>query len=794
MPAKTTSAVKTIHEPVMNAALLTEFQLEGEIGRRLKAVTEQWILPAPAANPAMLGMFMDSNRKPYRNMVPWAGEFAGKYLTHSVQILRLTGDARLRSHLEHFVKEMCACQDADGYLGCWPQDSHLTNHAPNCENNWDTWSHYHAMLGLMLWNEVSGDNEALSAAGKIADLLCEIYLGEKTPRLVDSGSTEMNLAPIHSLCLLYRKTGLPRYMSLARQILEEFAAKDATGTPLAGDYLQAPLAGQEFFQTPKPRWESLHPIMGMVELYYLTGDEACRKAFESLWWSMLRGDRHNNGGFTSGEKATGNPYHVGAIETCCTVAWMAMSVEMLRLTGSSLVADELELSMLNSGLGMMSSTGRWVTYNTPMDGERKASAHDIVFQARAGSSELNCCSVNGPRALGLLCEWALMHDGDGLTLNYYGQGTMKTSLPSGNTIIVKQDTDYPRNAEIDLSISTTAAEMFTLALRIPYWSRKSSVQVNGEELENVKSGDYLRITRKWTTGDKIRIEMDFQLQFWRHPARGYVDAHDWEAEWLLGGPVINQGSSPAGLPAGELILDKAVTMADVMRAVSGVPAHVYSKSGYIDFNKIFSGTGRNAAAWCFTEIDVPSDGTLPVLSGCDWWYSCFVNGREVMNDSGVKDRRHVTQLPLKAGRNLVGFRVTAGTAGWTLNIAKGSFIPEGRKSNNQGIYYTSIYRGPILLAYDARFNDGDYTPQSVPHLAHPVLEILQKWENVPSDNPLILLEGKDVYGKAVRYCDFASAGATGNYYQSWVPVGFQCPELEFSTENPRRSSAIDRMA
>ena len=127
-----------------------------------------------------------------------------------------------------------------------------------------------------------------------------------------------------------------------------------------------------------------------------------------------------------GEQATGNPYDRGAIETCCTVAWMAMSVEMLRLTGNSLVADELELSTLNSGLGMMSPSGRWVTYNTPMDGERQASAHTIVFQARAGTPELNCCSVNGPRALGLLCEWAVMRRADGLVLNYYGPGTMRT--------------------------------------------------------------------------------------------------------------------------------------------------------------------------------------------------------------------------------------------------------------------------------------------------------------------------------------------------------------------------------
>ncbi|MFZ2658369.1 MAG: beta-L-arabinofuranosidase domain-containing protein [Victivallales bacterium] len=788
----------TSHDSVLTVQSQVEFHLEGEIGRRLKAVTEQWILPATDANPAMLAMFRDRDRKPYRKMVPWAGEFAGKYLTHSVQILRLTGDARLRSHLEQFVKELCACQASDGYLGCWPQESRLTNHAPNCADNWDTWSGYHMMLGLLLWNEVSGDDVALCAAGRIADLLCEMYLDKKTPRLVDTGSTEMNLAPIHSLCLLYKKTGVPRHLALAKQILAEFAVKDAAGKPLAGDYLQAPLSGQEFFQTPKPRWESLHPIMGLVELYYLTGDESCRKAFESLWWSMLKGDRHNNGGFTSGEQAHGDPYHKGAIETCCTVAWMAMSVEMLRLTGCSIIADELELSMLNSGLGMMSPSGRWVTYNTPMDGTRIASPNDSTsFQARPGANELNCCSVNGPRALGILCEWALMCEGNGLVLNYYGQGTMKTSLPSGNTISIKQDTNYPWNAVVDLAISASKAEKFTLALRIPYWSKKTCVNVNGKEMKGVKSGDYLRISREWKTGDAIRIEMDFQLQFWRHPtpdyARHLTKWHDWETEWLLAGPVCNSGNSPDGLPKKDLFLDNATSMADVVRAKNDAAAHVNSTSGHIDFKKVFPGAGSHAAAWCFTEIDAPSDGTLPVLFGCDWWYSCFVNGKMVIqNGSGAKDRQHYVGLSLKAGRNLIGFRITAGSEGWMLTMAKGEFVPKVAELKMPSIInIVSIYRGPVLLAYDARFNDGDYSPENIPHLAEPALKLIPKWKKVPSDNPLLLMEGKDGNGNAVRYCDFASAGATGNYYQSWVPVRFKCPEVEFSRENPRRSSAVD---
>ena len=92
---------------------------------------------------------------------------------------------------------------------------------------------------------------------------------------------------------------------------------------------------------------------------------------------------------------------------------MAVSVDMLRMTGVPIVADELELATFNAMLGGQSPTGRWWTYNTPMDGVRKASAHDIVFQARPGSPELNCCSVNGPRGLGMLAEWAVMQQGDG---------------------------------------------------------------------------------------------------------------------------------------------------------------------------------------------------------------------------------------------------------------------------------------------------------------------------------------------------------------------------------------------
>src|ERR1043166_3668328 len=62
------------------------FSLNGPIGRYLENVEENWLKVAPLSNPAMLEMFRDRDRRPLREMVPWAGEFAGKYLTSAVEV------------------------------------------------------------------------------------------------------------------------------------------------------------------------------------------------------------------------------------------------------------------------------------------------------------------------------------------------------------------------------------------------------------------------------------------------------------------------------------------------------------------------------------------------------------------------------------------------------------------------------------------------------------------------------------------------------------------------------------
>ena len=504
-----------MRRPVCSRIPNSRIRIDGFMGDYLDGVTEQWLLIAPKANPAMLEMFRDRDASPVREMVPWAGEFAGKYLTGAVQVLRLTREPALKAWLKEFVRRLLSFQDADGYLGPWPKRCRLTNVDSRGNDTWDTWSHYHLMLGLLLWHEETGDRDALAGVVWIADLICRKYLGRKRTRLVDTGSTEKNLAPVHALCLLYRKTKCERYLAMALQIVDEFAA-EAESRPLAGDYLRQALRGVEFFQTPKPRWESLHPIMALAELYWITGSDQYRQAFEQIWWSIARFDRHNNGGFTSGERAQGNPYDFRAIESCCTIAWIAMSVEMLRMTGNSIVADELELSTINSVVGMHSSTGRWSTYNTPMNGLRHGQTNDATANHfREGSPELSCCSVNTPRGFGMVSDWALMKVKNGLVLNYYGPSTMTAQVRPGLAVTLSQETEYPVEGRVVVCVVPSRTAEFRLLLRIPHWSRESRIRLNGKDIPDVRPGQYAAIDRKWRRSDRVELDLDLGLHFWR---------------------------------------------------------------------------------------------------------------------------------------------------------------------------------------------------------------------------------------------------------------------------------------
>jgi hypothetical protein len=53
-------------QPVCKRIPKTGMQLGGVVGAYLNGITEQWLLVAPKANPAMLEMFRDRDASPLR--------------------------------------------------------------------------------------------------------------------------------------------------------------------------------------------------------------------------------------------------------------------------------------------------------------------------------------------------------------------------------------------------------------------------------------------------------------------------------------------------------------------------------------------------------------------------------------------------------------------------------------------------------------------------------------------------------------------------------------------------------
>lgn len=473
------------------------FQFTGPVGERVTANVENWLLRAPQGNPGIVGMFRVRDRQPTPQLVPWAGEFIGKYLISAIQALRMSDDPRLQKQVTEVVAALLATQAEDGYLGPFPKAERLLKH-------WDLWGHYHVMLALVLWHERTGDAAALAAARKAADLVCATYL-DTGRRVFDAGDPEMNMTILTAMAMMHRLTGEPRYLRMAKEVERDWER--------AGDYLRSGLDGREYYRSPRPRWESLHDLQGLVEMWRITGDVRYRQAFEHHWRSIRRWDRRNTGAFSAGEQATGNPYAASPIETCCTVAWMAISIDYLRLTGDLGAADDLELAMLNGGLGAQHPSGRWWTYNTPMDGWREASAHTIVFQAHAGTPELNCCSANAPRVLGMLSEWAVMSTTNGLVVNWLGSGTSAVHLADGTPVTITATGEGWRDGHVEWRVSTTATRPVSVAWRVPKWAQGPTLRLNGEPLPNVVAGEYAVLTRAWKDSDRLVLDCSLPLRW-----------------------------------------------------------------------------------------------------------------------------------------------------------------------------------------------------------------------------------------------------------------------------------------
>jgi len=86
-------------------------------------------------------------------------------------------------------------------------------------------------------------------------------------------------------------------------------------------------------------------------------------------------------------------------------------------------------------------------------------------------------------------------------------------------VTLRQETHFPEEEGTTLIIHSKKKVKFDLCVRIPYWATKGvTVKVNGQKQDiSTTPSSYLTLSRAWSDGDTVTVEMPMSLHLWRMP-------------------------------------------------------------------------------------------------------------------------------------------------------------------------------------------------------------------------------------------------------------------------------------
>lgn len=105
-----------------------------------------------------------------------------------------------------------------------------------------------------------------------------------------------------------------------------------------------------------------------------------------------------------------------------------------------------------------------------------------------------------------LYNWAYSLSDEGIWAHLYGGSTLECEW-KGSRVALTQETDYPWDGLIRITVDHAPAKAMALRLRIPAWTRAATLTVNGEAVE-ATAGSYASIERVWADGDVVELSLD----------------------------------------------------------------------------------------------------------------------------------------------------------------------------------------------------------------------------------------------------------------------------------------------
>ena len=451
----------------------------------------------------------------------WQTEFWGKYMHSAVPYLTYTGSDRLKKSIDRGIERIISTQEKSGYIGNYPDEL-------RCGEGWDVWGMKYTLLGLIHYydREEGKGKRALEAAKKLCDyVIAELGPGGRRGReLWQTGnwSGYASSSILEPVMWLYNRTKEPKYLDFATFLVKgmtepssgprllDLALKGVSVADRNGYGNKAETHGG--YVMKHNRWkayEMMSCYQGFLEYYEVTGRKDLFEAAVKTGEDIIREEINLAGGCACSEawfhgvRKQHLPYE-RLQETCVTTTWMRFCQKLLNMTGDPKWADQIERTFYNAYLAAMKPSGSEFAGYTPLSGNRWHGQHHCYMHT-------DCCTANGPR--GFLCflrELFRVKD-DVAIFNFYSSAIVKGFLKNGTSVAFDMYSRYPRSDRARIVSHTENAGVVPLKLRIPSWSAKTIVKLNGREMAGVKSGTYFTLEHEWKYGDIVEIFFDMPV-------------------------------------------------------------------------------------------------------------------------------------------------------------------------------------------------------------------------------------------------------------------------------------------
>ena len=433
----------------------------------------------------------------------WHTEFWGKFMLAAVPYWQMTGDEKLKRMIDESAGRVIAAQGTDGYVGNYPKDL-------RCGDGWDVWGMKYTLLGLLHHYKGTGSAASLDAARKLGDFMVA-NLGPGAARTIGATGNFSGLpscSALGAVIMLYRATKDSRYLDFAAFIVSEMEKHAGVFLDVEKPVWKRDEGRESTTKTSRLKaYEFMSCMQGLLDYWEETGEGRCLETAVAAGKGILDDEINLAGGASCGERwfhgaVKQHVQYASLQETCVVTTWMRFCERLLSVTGDSRWADALEVSFYNAYLAALKpDCTRFASY-TPLNG-RRCKGHEQCSMHTA------CCDANGPRGFVSVLRTALTAEGKTAFCNLYLSGSAAISLPDGGQKVeLGVYTHYPLRNAVRIENRTGNSADFTLALRIPAWSSRTSVTVNGESVGMVATGSYLRLTRHWNPGDVVELVLD----------------------------------------------------------------------------------------------------------------------------------------------------------------------------------------------------------------------------------------------------------------------------------------------